>query len=197
MQEGMLCHTLLAEESGVYVQQVLAHLTEKLNIGAFEQAWQRIIEQHDILRMSVELDGSEKPLQKFHSVVELPLEQQDWSGLPPVEQNERLNAYLEYDRAKGFALDEAPLMRLALFKMGAADYRFVWTNHHALLDGRSRVLVLKELFALYEALNHGSSLELKPARPYRDYLSWLRTQDLSKAERSGRTCWKAFLHPRD
>ena len=196
MQEGMLFHTLLAEQCGVYVQQVLAHLTDELNIAAFEQAWQRIIERHDNLRMSVNWDGSQKPLQKFHSVVEIPLEQQDWRGLPPVEQNERLNAYLGSDRAKGFALDdEAPLMRLALFKLGAADYRFVWTYHHALLDGRSRVLVLKELFTLYEALNHGNSLELEPARPYRDYISWLRTRDLSKAEAFWKNLLEGFSTP--
>jgi amino acid adenylation domain-containing protein len=195
MQEGMLFHSLLSEQTCVYIQQVLAHFNHELNVIAFEQAWQIIIERHDIFRMSINRDDSQRPLQNFHSLVELPLQQQDWSGLLPSEQNKRLNAYLQSDRTKGFAVDKAPLMRLALFKLGAADYRCIWTYHHVLLDGRSRVLVLKELFALYEALNRGSSIELKPARHYRDYISWLQTQDLSKAEAFWKNLLEGFFTP--
>jgi amino acid adenylation domain-containing protein len=189
MQEGMLLHSLFSEQVGMYVQQMSARFSHELNVIAFEQAWQRIVERHDILRTSFHWDGLEKPVQSVHSAVDIVLERHDWSDLTSVEQEWRLDAFLVSDSNIGFVVDRAPLMRLTLFKMGDSDYRFVWSYHHALLDGRSRILVLKELFALYDAINQGRSLELKPPFPYRDYIAWLQTRDMSKAEEF----WKGFL----
>ena len=73
-------------------------------------------------------------------------------------------------------------MRLALFHLSDADYRLVWTSHHALLDGRSRLVVLEELFALYEACCRGESLSLAPAPPFKAHIDWLAEQDFSHAE---------------
>jgi amino acid adenylation domain-containing protein len=64
-----------------------------------------------------------------------------------------------------------------------------------LLDGRSRVLVLRELFTLYEALCQGKRLDLKPALSYRAYISWLQTQDLSKAEAFWKNLLQGFTTP--
>ncbi|HKP13616.1 MAG TPA: amino acid adenylation domain-containing protein, partial [Blastocatellia bacterium] len=185
----MLLHSLVSEQAGTYVQQISAHFRHQLNVAAFEQAWQKIVERHDVFRTSFHWDGEAHPIQKVHAEVELPFRQEDWSDLPPVEQMDRLKTYLAGDRLQGFAVDEAPLMRLALFKLSDADYRFVWTNHHALLDGRSRALVFKELFALYEALDEGRHLELNQPAPYRDYIAWLHALDLSPAE----AFWKNLL----
>ena len=86
-------------------------------------------------------------------------------------------------------------MRLALFRVAEADYQLVWTSHHALLDGRSRLVLLKELFALYEAFCRGRDLQLQPPRPYRDYIEWLRQQDLSAAESFWRRRLSGFPAP--
>ena len=43
------------------------------------------------------------------------------------------------------------------FAWNENDYRLVWTSHHALFDGRSRVILLHELFALYDASLSGTT----------------------------------------
>ena len=48
-------------------------------------------------------------------------------------------------------MTQAPLLRLSLFRMDENDFRFVWTFHHILVDGRSRLLLLQEVFSRYEA----------------------------------------------
>ena len=41
-------------------------------------------------------------------------------------------------------------MRLVLCRLGPTESRLVWSYHHAIIDGRSRVLILRELFDAYE-----------------------------------------------
>jgi surfactin family lipopeptide synthetase C len=195
MQQGMLFHSLYAPKSGVDIEQIVCTLRENLNVLAFEQTWQRVIERHPVLRTSFRWQGLEQPLQEVHRYIKCPLEQQDWRSLSRQEQEARLSAYLRADRRRGFELTEAPLMRLALFWRAEAGYQFVWTFHHALLDGRSFPIVLKEVFAFYEAFCQGQTLELEPPRPYRDYIDWLQQQDLSQLELFWRRQLKGFTTP--
>jgi len=43
-------------------------------------------------------------------------------------------------------------------------------------------LVLEEVFQLYEALCQRQDVSLAPCCPFKNYIAWLRKQDLSKAE---------------
>jgi non-ribosomal peptide synthetase component F len=114
--------------------------------------------------------------------VSLPWQQHDWRGHSPVDQQEQLEAFIQAERKRGFELSETPLMRLALIQMDDDVYEFILSHHHLLLDGWSLPLVLKEVFAFYEACCQGQDLHLKRSRPYRDYIAWLQEQDLTVAE---------------
>jgi amino acid adenylation domain-containing protein len=182
MQQGMLFHSLYAPQSGVYVQQLVCTLRENLQIAAFKHAWQRVIARHPILRTSVRWEGDAEPVQEVQQQVSLPWEAYDWRGMSAPQQAHCLETYLHDDRQRGFVLTSAPLMHLALFRMAEADYRLVWTSHHALLDGRSRLLVLRELFTVYEANCRGQDVPLPCPQPYREYIAWLVQQDWTRAE---------------
>jgi amino acid adenylation domain-containing protein len=182
MQQGMLFHSLYAPESGVYVEQLTCTLCGALDVGAFEHAWQQVIDRHPILRTAFVGEGLKEPVQVVAKHVALPMTYQDWRALRPDEQALRLEALIEIAQSRGFTLSEAPLLRLALLRVADDTFRFVWTYHHALLDGWSGPLLLQEVFAFYEAFRQGQTLELPPRRPYRDYIAWLRRQNLATAE---------------
>lgn len=137
MQQGMLFHSLYEQQSGVYSEQIICSLHENLNVAALMQSWQRVVERHSVLRTSFRWSDSNQLVQSVYTEVKLPLEQQDWRGLSEKEHSNRLQAYLQSDRQCGFDFKSAPLMRLALFRLTEADYKLIWTFHHALLDGRS------------------------------------------------------------
>lgn len=195
MQQGMLFHSLYEQQSGVYSEQIICNLHENLNVSAFMQSWQRVIERHSVLRTSFFWEGSNQPVQSVYRQVKLPLKQQDWRGLSESEQENQLQAYLQNDRQRDFDLKVAPLMRLALFQLAEADYKLVWTFHHALLDGRSFVIVLKEIFAYYEAFCQNQNCQLEKPRPYRDYIDWRQQQSASKAEEFWRRLLQGFTAP--
>jgi amino acid adenylation domain-containing protein/thioester reductase-like protein len=195
LQEGLLFHTLYAPTSGTYFEQLDFTLLGRLNISAFKQAWQHVIDHHPILRTLFVWERRDKPLQVVRQQVALPWEQQDWRDAAPAGQQHRLERFLAADRAQGFDLGQAPLMRLSLLQMAEVNYHFIWSFHHLLLDGWSSSLVLKELFAAYEALSRGERPQARQSRPYRDYIIWLQQQDLARAEAFWRQTLQGFTTP--
>jgi hypothetical protein len=189
LQQGMLFHTVYAPQSGVDIEQIVCTLPEPLDTSAFEQAWQRVIQRHDILRTSFRWDGLEQPLQVVHAAVVCPFEIYDWRELAEEARETQLNSFLQTDRMRGFELSQPPLMRLTLFWYAENDFRLVWTFHHILLDGRAFPLVLNEVFAFYEAILQRQELHFGQPRPYRDYIVWLQQQDLAEA----RKFWQQLL----
>ena len=121
--------------------------------------------------------------------VEVPFAELDWSG------DDQFSQWLAEDRRRGFDLAEPPLFRLALIRCGPADYQFVWTFHHTLLDGRSHRLVLEEAFAAYEAIRDGAPPSSAPVRPFREHVEWLGRQDPAAAERYWRGLLAGFEAP--
>ena len=194
MQQGMLFHTVYNQSAGFYTQQMVCTLREDLNVSALHRAWQHVVERHSILRTSILWDNKQ-PLQEVHDSVTLEVEEDDWRPHTEEEQARKLGEYLESDRRKGFDLNVAPLMRLAIFRLADAVYQMIWTFHHALLDGRSHHLVLKEVFSLYEAYCSGQNPELKEARPYSDYIEWLGQRDSSNEELFWRERLKGLTAP--
>jgi amino acid adenylation domain-containing protein len=193
-QEGILFHSLYEAGAGVYITQFTCSLTG-LDVRAFEQAWEHIVERHSILRTAFVWKSVEKPLQVVGRRVKVSITQEDWRDLPAREQDERFADYLQADRERGFEFTKAPLTRLALLRVGDETYRFVWSYHHLLLDGWSTATVLKEVFTSYESLRRGQPVNLPHPRPYRDYITWLREQDISQAEKYWRETLAGFTVP--
>ncbi|MBD2365339.1 amino acid adenylation domain-containing protein [Anabaena minutissima FACHB-250] len=195
IQQGMLFNSLVAQNSGVDIEQLICLVHEKIDVVAFQQAWQKVVERHAVLRTSFDWENGREPLQCVHQDVTIPLEQQDWSGLSDTEQSTKLQVYLQSDRRVGFELNVAPLMRLALFRLQESVYQFIWTFHHALLDGRSMSIIIKEVFTFYDAFCEGKDLQLPQPRPYQDHIAWLQQQDWSKSESFWRDLLKGFTAP--
>ena len=195
LQQGMLFHTLYAPESEVYFEQLSCALRGALDKDALRRAWQSVIDRHTILRTAFFWERREKPLQVVRRKIILPWQQQDWRGLETLEQQERFKAYLEADRSLGFDFSKAPLMRLILIQLTEDTYYLVWSHHHILLDGWSVSLVMKEVFALYEAFSQGKEIKLETSHPYRNYIAWLLKQDMLKAESFWRQTLKGFRAP--
>ena len=191
LQQGMLFHTLYAPQGGVYLDQMVHHLRTagELDTAAFKKAWERVVERHTVLRTAFSWEGRDEPLQVVLRRVHVPMREQDWRGLLPCEQEARFEEFLRADRGWGFNLAKPPLLRSALIRTGETEYRWVLTYHHILMDAWSVPLVLQEVWAFYEAFRRGEELALERVRPFRDYIAWLRRQDLGTAE----TFWRARL----
>jgi thioesterase domain-containing protein/acyl carrier protein len=194
-QQGMLFETLATAEAGIHIEQLISHWQGDIDLAAIEEAWQRVVQRHAILRTTFIWQNQDEPLQVVLRRVKVPLEWQDWRGFSSPQQQERLATYLRQDRQRGFKVTRAPLLRLALFQLGEHAYQCVWTFHHILMDGWCMPLILKEVLAYYEAFSSGQDVFMPPSRPYRDYIAWLKQQDLSQAETFWRKKLQGFTMP--
>ncbi len=189
MQQGLVFHSLLAPESGVYTSQIAFRLRGDLDVGAFQHAWREVARRHAVLRTLFAMDEGSEPLQIVLKDVALPWHNEDWRGVAPDEQERRLATYLREDRERGFSLESPPLMRLALVRLADGLHEFIWTIHHALIDGWSTPLVVGEVLELYTSCCASRAATLAPAHPYGSFIEWMRRQDSAAA----RDYWQRTL----
>ncbi|WP_240940804.1 non-ribosomal peptide synthetase, partial [Planosporangium flavigriseum] len=183
-QAGMVFHSLSQGGQGAYFQQVTFVLDGVPDPYALGAAWQRVVDRTPILRSRVVWEGVDRPLQVVCREVSVPITYLDWSDQPETERNEQLRALLARDRAEGFDLAAAPLMRLVLARLSETEVQVVWTFHHVLLDGWSIFGVLADVFVAHT--DDGIS---PSRRPFRDYLRWIGERD----QRAAEEYWRGLL----
>ncbi|MBD2677470.1 MULTISPECIES: non-ribosomal peptide synthetase [Nostoc] len=188
-QQGILFHSLYAPHSAVYCEIFSCQMQGKLNIPAFKQAWEQLLERHPILRTSFIWEGLKEPAQIVHKQVKLLWNQEDWQSIESITQQKRMETFLAAEQQRGFNIYQAPLMRLTLIQLAENNYQFVWSHHHLLLDGWSSSLLMDEVFTFYRAFSQNQNLDLKKPRAYRDYIAWLQQQDICESE----AFWRRYL----
>jgi amino acid adenylation domain-containing protein len=171
LQEAMLFQSLAVRGSEI-VQAALT-LREPLDRERLAHAWQEGIQRHDVLRTQFAWRDQPWPLQEIVPALDLPLEEQVWR-----------EEFLRQDRLRGVDPSRAPLWRLTLLRRDDG-HELVFTFHHALLDGRSIALLLREVFGRYD----GASGEASPTS-FRDHAEWLAGLDLARSA----GFWREQLH---
>jgi len=189
VQTGMLFHAIEASEPGLYVLQLRLTLEGPLRHDVLRDAWGEVVQRHDALRAAFLWEGLEEPLQVIRERIETPWTRQGARELEEARGSGGEAAWLAADRAKGFDLGQAPLMRVALLELGPRRHRLVWTLHHLLADAWSMAVFLRELHTVYHARAAGDAPALDPAPAYGDFIAWLRDRDDARA----RDIWRRYL----
>ncbi|HXD30195.1 MAG TPA: amino acid adenylation domain-containing protein [Pyrinomonadaceae bacterium] len=195
MQLGMLFQSMLAPDSGVFVEQQAMRLAGAVVPAHFERVWQGVVDRTPVLRTSFHWGDLEKPVQVIHRQVPIKIERLDWRRIPASATRNQMARYLRDERSRGFDLGEAPLMRIALVQSSGAESWFVWHFHHLLLDGWSGQLLLQEVVDQYLALSSGKTYVSPVRPPFRDYIAWLQSQNEAEAEAFWRAELRGFSVP--
>ena len=195
VQEGILFHSLHAPGVDPYIIQMTWTLPGKLNVQAFAQAWQSAVDRHPVLRTVFAWKKQSKAHQIVRRRVAFTIQQIDWRELSRHEQEQQLDHFLQADREQGFDFARGPLMRITLIRLADHRYQFCWSAHHILLDGWSNTLLFNEVFTRYDALQRGEEIEPEKPRPYGDFISWLKRQNLSEAKDYWQKTLKGFSTP--
>ena len=154
-------------------QQYRFELEGPLDTERLREAWELVAARHDVLRTRF-LREKLAPLTVVQRRVELPWRVADLRGV--ADAGARVDSLLADDRARGFDMEIAPLMRVTLVRLEDLRWTMVWTQHHLLLDRWSWPIVLREVGACYDALRRGEMPALRPAVQFREYVAWLAAQ---------------------
>jgi len=192
VQMGMLFHYLKEPHAGTDIEQLVVSLAEAVDVDLFRQAWQQLLARHSALRTAFNWQGLDAPQQTVANAIDLPFTRHDLRRQPSAEQQQIIDAELEWSRREGFNLSQPPLLRVDLFQLSDTDYRCVWTIHHILIDGRCFPLLLEELFALYHSLRSGQPAALPAPAPFREYVGWLERQNFDASQQFWRNNLQGF-----
>jgi hypothetical protein len=194
-QQGMLFQVLANPGGGMYLEQMVCALRGELAGEAFRRAWQQAVDRHPSLRTGFAWEGLSRPVQMVHRRADLAVEEHDWRGIDEADQPERIETFLRADRRRGFDLARPPLTRISLLRLADDLYHLVWTTYHLVLDAWCVSILLREVLAVYEGLRAGRPVRLPPSPRYRDYIAWLKRQDLAEAEAYWRRALAGFTAP--
>lgn len=179
----------IGNDGASYIAQFTCRIEGEFDSAIFSLAWQKVVLRHDVLRTTFHWDGIEQPVQAVHLDPQTEITLIDWKSLNEAVCRQRLQAFLVEDRVKKFNLQSGPLARITIIDFGSNSYQCIWTHHHLILDGWSQLIVLREVFASYDAYKKGYDLELPPAPLFGDFVRALHNHSTHDAEQF----WSNYL----
>ncbi|MDX1996532.1 MAG: non-ribosomal peptide synthase/polyketide synthase [Thermoanaerobaculia bacterium] len=184
IQQGVLFHTLEAAGSAVYVEQFSYALNESTPevLELWIAAWNELLAAHPVLRTSFLWQDLDEPLQVVHKRVTFQYEMVSLEDSTADEQARIIRERQQDERRRGFDLEQPPLFRFLLLRLSPTRVHQIWTYHHLILDGWSASALLVELDTRVKAAYRGQVPRLPERRPYKDYVAFLRKQDLAEVE---------------
>ncbi|MFE9104393.1 non-ribosomal peptide synthetase [Actinomadura geliboluensis] len=188
-QSGMLFHTMLVGTSfDAYHTQWVFHLSGEVDPERLRRAGQALLGRYANLRGAFVDRADGDIVQVVPETVPLPWRHLDLTAeAGEADRDEAFERFLTQDRAAHFDVGTPPLIRLTLVTLEADRAELVVTAHHALFDGWSMPLLIRDLLGLYAS--DGDPADLPGTRDYGDFLAWLAHQDRDEAVRA----WAAEL----
>ncbi|ALX44674.1 hypothetical protein AQ610_19265 (plasmid) [Burkholderia humptydooensis] len=189
LQQGILFHSIADERASLYVEQLHWKMTGAFDVARFERAWSDVAAAHASLRTTFRWRNLKSAVQIVHDRLEPGWDVLDWRALSADTCASRFAALCELDRERGFDLERGPLLRGTLVREPGDAWRFLWSYHHAIVDGWSVPLILKQVLDRYAGLGAGDARPL-PGSRFLPFVNWLAARD----PREQAAYWKQVLH---
>lgn len=143
-----------------------------LDVELLRRSLAVIADRHESMRTHFEEENGE--LQQVVSpTVDFDLPVHDLSALPTERKSVEADRLATEEARKPFSLNQGPLWRAELVRLGREEHVFHVTAHHAIFDGSSMTVFTEELAAIYRALHEGNEPNLEPLPiQYGDFSVW-------------------------
>lgn len=165
----------LEPNQAVYNMPMALRLSGDLDVDTLRRAINEIVRRHEALRTTLVSGEDGVPVQQVAGMLEfeLPLESLDVSADEDTTSAARRS--LEIASEKPFDLATGPLIRVRLLRLADREHLLFVVMHHAISDGRSLEIFLKEMSELYTTPGKTKSKPLTPLPvQYGDYARWQR-----------------------
>lgn len=169
-----------------------------LVIEDLQKSLQEIIDRHESLRTVIKKEDNQ-PYIKILPTVELRFSVADLST--EKDKKGAVSGWQKKISQKLFSLEEGPLIRTQLLKLGENKFELILILHHMIADGWSRGILLKELALNYQRHHEQLEQEISTSHPslppltvqYPDYVlqqqQWLNSNQYQQQ----RSYWRQQL----
>ncbi|NML37862.1 amino acid adenylation domain-containing protein [Chitinophaga sp. G-6-1-13] len=148
---------------------VSCYETPQLDIPAFHKALEKITERHEVLRT-----GFVRTAAGVRQWI-LPAEEAShpYPQVKVLEDDAARAAVISQAHHKKFDMGKPPLFESQVYQLPGGSFLVVLILHHAITDGYSDGILLRELSSLYEQeLQHGGSALPPLPCQYQDFTKW-------------------------
>ena len=154
----------------------LLKITGPLDVALFRWSCEQAFRRHDVPRTTLALSEG-RVVRTIHPTVEVPVPVVDLAGVPPHVRDEVVGEVARRERLWAYDLRQLPTFRLNLLRMAADEHLLVYGISHAMSDGYSDRVLIREITAFYEAAAQGRTPALAPRLvDYADFAFWQRQQ---------------------
>ncbi|WP_299570056.1 non-ribosomal peptide synthetase [uncultured Williamsia sp.] len=178
VQQGIWFQSTYEADHDPYVVQQIVDVHGDLDRHRFATAVDGVVRRHQALSTAVVATSDGTPVAVIAPVAPTDVLWIDGDADTDVD------VVAAAERNRGFALDEAPLMRFAMISHAPDRHTMVQTVHHIVADGWSVPIVLDDIVSAYRDGATGVS----PARIDR-HLEWLGRRDAP----ADRAAWAQYL----
>ena len=156
--------------------------TAGIDPRVFAEVLAQVTAHRPLLRSLFVRDGLPEPVQVIAKQGETPLIYEDWSGLPPGEQRQKLKELISTEWRRGMDRARPTALRMVLLKLAADTFQYFFTSDYVRFDGWSSTIIQNEILNCYVSRDMGLDLQLKEENLYKYYLTALEKQDMDAAE---------------
>ncbi|WEF32912.1 non-ribosomal peptide synthetase [Pseudoduganella chitinolytica] len=154
LQQGFIYHAQAQGDTDTaYQVQTMWEYHSAIDEEKLRLAWHTAQRMYGALRMR--MAWQDKLLQVIDRDAPLAWHSLDFSDSDAATQRKRLDALLDEDRQRRFALDQSGMFRLYFVRLGAAQSALLFSCHHAILDGWSSLVLINRTHDIYLDLLHG------------------------------------------
>jgi amino acid adenylation domain-containing protein/non-ribosomal peptide synthase protein (TIGR01720 family) len=158
----------------VYNLSLAIHLGGRLDVEALRQSLDALVRRHAALRTTFTLID-DLPAQVIAVPQPLLCPIMELSAIAQHERMAAAQGLMTDAMRQPFNLEQGPLVRATLLRLGDQEHVLLLVMHHIISDGWSQRILLRELLALYEAAVAGRSASLAaPPIQYADFAIWQR-----------------------
>lgn len=164
-----------------------------LDIETLRSAFQFCVQRHEALRTTFAVvDGDLRQIVHPEMQVQIPIV--DLSSLKGEAQRLESDRITREHAAFRFDLRKGPLLALKLVRFSPQSHLLLVTMHHIICDGISNGVLMRDMVALYEALQNGTTPEL-PELPiqFADYTVWQREWSKSEEAQHSLDFWRKSI----
>ncbi|BCG24566.1 pyoverdine synthetase D [Pseudomonas tohonis] len=185
----------LDPQSGAYNLPSAVRLSGPLDRSALERAFAGLVARHASLRTVFDASGERLQLCPLQRPLGVAFE--DCSAWTEAAREEHLRQEALAESLRPFDLEQGPLLRVRLIRLGAEQHVLLLTLHHIVSDGWSMNVLIDELGQLYAAAVEGRAANL-PDLPvqYADYALWQRSWLEAGEQERQLAYWRAALGDR-
>lgn len=184
----------LGEGSSAYNMPSFFFLNENCQVENLERAIFSVIERHEILRtvFKEDRDGDVRQLVLKTKDLGFEIKHFDFSG--EAEPEKSAMEFINEDAYLPFDLEQGPLLRVALLKIGEEESMFYYNMHHIVSDGWSMSILSRDILSFYEHYTSGAPLGLPDLKiQYKDYAGWQIEQLKTEAYKEHEKYWLTKL----